>query len=476
VVCHELINHIDFDGPGKTLIYCVNDDHADLVVRILKEEFNGAFGRFPNDAVKKITGSIDKPSQMIRQFKNEFDPRVAVTVDLLTTGIDVPAITNLVFLRRVSSRILYDQMLGRATRKCPALYGEGQHKTAFRIFDAVDLYNALLPITDMKPVVARPSLSFGQLVTELRDIDDAEFTEESKRQLLGKLRRRKLTSKQEEKLQCELASDGSPLSQSIEYPSTVPTLPDSPRRLSQATSQLCDVLRTKSPKEIAAWFDANAKILALLDDTTSAGSLVFVSQHLDMVRSVETGYGTATKPEDYIESFRKYVTENQDKIPALIVVTTRPRDLTRAQLRELKLTMDEAGFTEQNLRVAVRETTNQDIAASIIAHIRHVALGQPLVPHSQRVQAAMQKISSSRPWTESQRKWLERIGKQLKQETIVDREALDAGQFKEMGGFIRLNKVFKGELEKSSATSPTQCGWQRRMVPMSRPLSKSPEC
>jgi len=447
VVCHELMNHIDFDGPGKTLIYCVNDDHADLVVRILKEELDGAFGGFPNDAVKKITGSIDKPSQMIRQFKNEFDPRVAVTVDLLTTGIDVPAITNLVFLRRVSSRILYDQMLGRATRKCPALYGEGQHKTAFRIFDAVDLYNALLPITDMKPVVARPSLSFCQLVTELRDIDDAEFTEESKRQLLGKLRRRKLTSKQEEKLQFELTSDGSPLSQSIEYPSTVPTLPDSPRRLSQATSQLCDLLRTKSPKEIAAWFDANAKILAILDDTTSAGSLVYVSQHLDMVRSVETGYGTATKPEDYIESFRKYVTENQDKIPALIVVTTRPRDLTRAQLRELKLTMDEAGFTEQNLRVAVRETTNQDIAASIIAYIRHVALGQPLVPHSQRVQAAMHKILSSRPWTEPQRKWLERIGKQLEQEIIVDRVALDAGQFKEMGGFTRLNKVFKGELE-----------------------------
>jgi len=451
VVCRELINHIDFDGSGKTLIYCVNDDHADLVVRILKEELDDAFGAFPNDAVKKITGSIDKPTQMIRQFKNEFDPRVAVTVDLLTTGIDVPEITNLVFLRRVSSRILYDQMLGRATRKCDNLYGEGQHKTAFRIFDAVDLYNALLPITDMKPVVARPSLSFNQLVTELRDIDDAEFTEESKRQLLGKLRRRKLTAKQEEKLLFELnvARDHCPEQSPPESGQDGAMVPsyDSPRRLSEATNQLCDLLSTKSPKEIAAWFDANAKVLSILDDTTSAGSLVYVSQHLDLVRSVETGYGTATKPEDYIESFRKYVTENQDKIPALIVVTTRPRDLTRAQLRELKLTMDEAGFTEQNLRVAVRETTNQDIAASIIAYIRHVALGQPLVPHSQRVQAAMQKILASRAWTEPQRKWLERIGKQLEQEIIVDRDALDAGQFKEMGGFTRLNKVFKGELE-----------------------------
>lgn len=447
VVCRELINHIDFDGSGKTLIYCVNDDHADRVVRILKEELDDAFGAFPNDAVKKITGSIDKPSETIRRFKNEFDPRVAVTVDLLTTGIDVPEITNLVFLRRVSSRILYDQMLGRATRKCSNLYGDGQHKTAFRIFDAVDLYNALLPMTDMKPVVARPSLTFGQLITELRDIEDVEFTEESKRQLLGKLRRRKLTAKQEEKLQSLLSSCGASTGESMEAPADFPSLPGSPRKLSQATNQLCDLLNSKSPKQIAEWFDANVNVLAILDDTTSAGSYVFISQHQDIVRSVETGYGTATKPEDYIESFRKYVTENQDKIPALIVVTTRPRDMTRAQLRELKLTMDEAGFTEQNLRVAVRETTNQDIAASIIAYIRHVALGQPLVPHSDRVRSAMHKILASRSWTEPQRKWLERIGKQLEHEIIVDRDALDAGQFKEMGGFTRLDKVFRGELE-----------------------------
>lgn len=202
-----------------------------------------------------------------------------------------------------------------------------------------------------------------------------------------------------------------------------------------------------SPKEIAEWFDKNANVLAILDDSTSAGGYVLISPHPDNVRSVQTGYGTAKKPEDYIESFRKYVTENQDKIPALIVVTTRPRDLTRAQLRELKRIMDEAGFTEQILRVAVRETTNQDIAASIIAYVRHVALGQPLIPHSDRVRSAMKKILASRAWTEPQRKWLERIGKQLEHEIIVDRTALDAGQFKEMGGFTRLDKLFKGELE-----------------------------
>jgi type I restriction enzyme R subunit len=76
------------------------------------------YGSVDDDAVIKITGTADKPLQLIRRYKNERNPNVAVTVDLLTTGVDVPEICNLVFLRRVNSRILFDQMLGRATRLC----------------------------------------------------------------------------------------------------------------------------------------------------------------------------------------------------------------------------------------------------------------------------------------------------------------------------------------------------------------------
>ena len=104
-----------------------------------------------DDAVLKITGASDKPLALIRRFKNERNPSIAVTVDLLTTGIDVPAICNIVFLRRVRSRILYEQMIGRATRLCPDI-----KKERFRIFDAVDLYAALAPKSDMRPVVVNP--------------------------------------------------------------------------------------------------------------------------------------------------------------------------------------------------------------------------------------------------------------------------------------------------------------------------------
>ena len=123
-VLEEIAWDFNPDGQGKTLIYAVDDNHADLIVKILKEIY--AEGGVDNDTVMKITGSVaggnkKKISEAIKRFKNESLPKIVVTVDLLTTGIDVPEITTLVFMRRIKSRILFEQMLGRATRLCPAI-------------------------------------------------------------------------------------------------------------------------------------------------------------------------------------------------------------------------------------------------------------------------------------------------------------------------------------------------------------------
>ena len=132
----------------------------------------------------------------------------------------------------------------------------------------------------------------------------------------------------------------------------------------------------------------------------------------------------------------------------MLVVTQKPRDLTRQQLKELKLALDEAGYNENKLRIAWREMTNQDIAASIMGFIRSLSLGSPLIPYEERVDKALHKIMSSRSWTAPQRKWLERIGYQLRAETIVDREALERGEFKASGGFSRIDKIFEGHLQE----------------------------
>ena len=132
---NDLINPYQ---PAKTLVFCVTDKHADMVVELFKEVCDEYLGGIEDDAIQKITGASDKPLDKIRHYKNDRLPNIAVTVDLLTTGIDVPAICNLVFLRRVNSRILFEQMLGRATRRCDEI-----GKETFNIYDAVDIYKQL---------------------------------------------------------------------------------------------------------------------------------------------------------------------------------------------------------------------------------------------------------------------------------------------------------------------------------------------
>jgi type I restriction enzyme R subunit len=142
-----------------------------------------------------------------------------------------------------------------------------------------------------------------------------------------------------------------------------------------------------------------------------------------------------------------WLKDNLNLVPALIVVAQRPRELTRAQLKEIKLALDEAGYSEINLHTAWREWKNQDIAATIVGHIRNRALGSPLLPYVERVEHALQAILSSHAWTAPQRQWLQRIANQIKAETVVDRDAFDHGVFASNGGFTRLNKTFEGQLQ-----------------------------
>jgi type I restriction enzyme R subunit len=117
-------------------------------------------------------------------------------------------------------------------------------------------------------------------------------------------------------------------------------------------------------------------------------------------------------------------------------------------LKELKLALDQAGFTEKNLQVAWHDWKNEKIAADIISFIRRQALGDPLVSHEDRIRNAMTRIYGMRSWTAIQRQWLERIEKQLISQTVLDREDFDRGAFANSGGFNRLNKIFQGNFQQ----------------------------
>ncbi len=361
---------------------------------------------------------MENPEGKILSFRNDALPKIAVTVDLLTTGIDVPKIENLVFLRRVNSRILYEQMLGRATRTCPEI-----GKETFRIFDAVDLYPHLQELTEMKPVVVDPKVTLAQLFGELVRVVGVDQREAVRDQLLVALRRRMSRFPSEVRAAYELDA-GEPPEKTLER------------------------LRDEPLDVMIEWLQAHPSLGEILDfDPQTGHRLIPISNDPDHVIAVARGYGAGQKPEDFLDSFTQFIRSNVNEIAALTLVLQRPRDLTRAELKTLRLALDAQGFSEANLRRAWTDTKNEDMAASVIGYVRQAALGDPLVPFDTRVRQAMQKILARQAWTDVQRKWLKRIEEQLLREVVVDRTSLEEEPFRTDGGFQRMNKIFDGNLE-----------------------------
>jgi type I restriction enzyme R subunit len=171
-----------------------------------------------------------------------------------------------------------------------------------------------------------------------------------------------------------------------------------------------------------------------------------LSNHRDELVAREQSWGTYAKPEDYLDSFAQFVREQINQSAALSVIVNRPRDLTREQLREVKLLLDGHGFNEAHLQSAWRNKSNQEIAAGIVGFIRQAALGEALVPFEQRVSQAMQRILALRAWTPVQRKWLERLAKQLTHEVVIDRTFVNRA-FAQDGGAKQLNKMLGDRLD-----------------------------
>lgn len=425
-VLAEIAKDIDPENPeeqGKTLIYAVDDQHADMIVDILKNIY-AEYG-VDNDAIMKITGSVGggnpkKVQEAIKRFKNERYPSIAVTVDLLTTGIDVPEITNLVFLRRVKSRILFEQMLGRATRLCPKI-----HKTHFEIYDPVGVYESLDAVNTMKPVVANPSASFGQLLDGLEVLEDEKQIEYQIDQIIAKLQRKK------RKL------DGNTMEHFVSMTGGMdPT-------------QFIQQLEQEPPQQARNHILAHRDLFELLGETrANGGRPVVISDAPDELVSHTRGYGTGSRPEDYLDAFADYVKTNLNEIAALNIVCTRPKELTRESLKDLRLTLDREGFTTQQLNTAISELTNEEMAADIISLIRRYAIGSTLISHEARIRRAVDKLKKAHKFTAIEQKWIGRMEKYLLEESVLNVGVFDEDtRFRSEGGFKKIDRIFQNKLE-----------------------------
>jgi len=422
-VCSALVDYINPEGPEKTLIFTASDEHADMVVRILREEYHkqGIYD-MNTDMIAKMTGYVKDIEHLVKKFKNENYPTIAVTVDLLTTGIDVPKISNLVFLRKVKSRILYHQMLGRATRKCDEI-----DKTSYKVFDAVRNYADMKDFSDMNPVVNNPQIDMTKLLENYNKDASNEGKKYFVEQIVARLQRKKKRIK-------DLGEDKFEINSKIYRKN---------EEIKNIDSYI-EYIKNINPDEI----ENEAEFLIFLDSIQSPKKERVISEHKDEIRSVKQIYGKNEKPEDYLESFKKYIRENQDKLEVLKLLKENPKEFKRKDLKELKYILDGEGYKETDLNSAYGKVKNVNITADILSYIKRVLKGSPIVDKEEKIQDIEKRIKRLNNWKPAQLKIIEKIISQLKENKYLTKEDFNTGIFKDVdGGYNKINQKLADKLE-----------------------------
>jgi type I restriction enzyme R subunit len=413
----------EFGRFPKTLIFAVNDlpqiSHADQLVDMLRDEFGRG-----DSFVQKITGSptVDRPLQLIRQFRNRPEPGIVVTVDMLTTGVDIPRLENLLFIRPVKSRILFEQMLGRGTRKCDEI-----NKTHFTVFDCFNgtLFEYFKNATDfLVDPPEKPTRSIHEVVESIYRNVDREY---NTRVLVKRLQRidKNVSVEGREQFDAILPHVGiASFAASISG------------RLNQNWDGTMRILRGDEFLKFCSDYPRAERVFIVAE-----GAIDYVSSEL-LFRTTD---GRDLKPEDYLIAFERFVTENPESIQAIDILLKRPVNFRTEDLSELrkKLASRPERFTEENLRRAYHRQL-----ADIISIVRHAALDEPLFDASERVERTMSHFRKGKTFNKSQEEWLNLIQDHLVHNLIVDENDFKVIPFSRHGGWNEANKVFKGRLKE----------------------------
>ncbi len=412
----------------KTLIFADNDlphtSHADNLVEIARD----VYGR-GESFVQKITGRVDRPLQRIREFRNRPEPGVVVTVDLLSTGVDIPDLEFIAFLRPVKSRILFEQMLGRGTRKGEK-HSDKSHFTVFDCFDGTlfEYFAGATAITAEAPL--REYLSIAQVIENIWANVDREY---NTRCLVKRLQRiDKELSGEARDLFARFVPDG-------DLAGYARGLPAALRKDFTGTMKL---LRDKDFQKL------------LEDHPRPKRTFIVAHGVTDRVRSsvlIAGANGRELKPADYLKQFAEFVAANRDGVEAIRILLERPQGWSTEALVELrgKLSAAAGHFTEEKLQKA-HQVCHHKALVDIISMVKHAAReAEPLLTAEERVDRAFGKIAAGRQFTDEQMKWLGRIHDHLVQNLSIGREDFEVVPvLARLGGWGRANKAFDGQLEK----------------------------
>ena len=411
----------------KILIFATNDiphaSHAEQLVEICKE----VFGR-GDDFVQKITGNknVDRPLQRIKEFRNREKPKIVITVDMLTTGVDVPKIEFLVFLRPVKSRILWVQMLGRGTRKCDEI-----KKDHFKIFDCFDgtLINYFKNATDFNVSIQKSTMSISKVIENIYTTKDKD-REQYVNTLIKRFNRISNNMSGEA---YEMFEKHIPNGDIEKFGQELST------KLKKDFINTMKILRNKDFQELLINYPRAKNNFAISYNTQDTVTSEVMLRAGDEYQ----------KPKDYLEGFMEFVNSNKEQIEALKILFERPKDWNTNLLNELRDKLKANNFDEKRLERAHKLVYNKALA-DIISMVKHAAKQEePIYSAEERVNIALNKVMMGKDLSEEQQKWMEYIKQHLIENLTIEEDDFEfAPIFARRGGLRKAKVVFGDELTK----------------------------
>jgi len=446
----------------KTLVYAKDDSHAEEIVQIVREEFDEG-----NDFAVKITYKTEgqKPEDLIRQFRNDFYPRIAVTVDMIATGTDIKPLEIVFFMRSVRSRNYFEQMKGRGVRVMRnddfmSVTPDAVAKERFVIVDAVGV-TEIEGLSETKPLEKNPTVSFEKL---LKSIRFGKPTKDKLSSIAGRLARlnKKLTEEQIKEVR-EL-TDGKDLTDfardfvlAIDDDRTIEELKKGKAPEYEPTEKEIKELSEKRMLDAVIPFIGNGKLMERLPQIKAETEQIIDDVSLDEV--ITAGYSpiSTERAKAVIQSFREFIEQNKNELDALQVFYADKNGLRWKDIKQLTEKIKTPPYTLSTEKIwqaykqleasKVHGNPRNKIADFVSLLKFELGKAKELEPFADTVDKRFslwlsQQRSMGVEFTQEQLNWLEKMKNHIAESIELTTDDFEYAPFDQIGGLGKASKVF----------------------------------
>lgn len=448
----------------KTLIFAKTDSHADDIIQIVREEF--AEG---NEFCRKITYAADRPKELIRSFRNDYYPRIAVTVDMISTGTDIKPLECLIFMRDVRSRNYFEQMKGRGTRALSleklkdASPSATQNKDRFIIVDAVGVTKSKK--SDTRPLERKPSVSMKELMLHVALGARDEDTLTSLANRIIRLNRQMSTAEQQqfaETVGLPARSVAESLLNAFDE-DVIQARAQADTGVAHPSQQQLHAAQQQLVQEAVAPFH-QPEVRDFIENVRRSHEQIMDNVNLDHVTFADFDSQQESHARRTRETFRQFIAANRDELTALRIIYSQAyqhRPMVIEQLKALYQQLTDRGITVQRLWDCyailqpdkVRRGTLAQLT-DLVSLVRfEVEQTEQLAPFQEQVNANFKRWTFRRnagnvQFTETQMEWLRLIKDHIAASLSILPQDLDLTPFDAKGGLMGFYGVFGAEYEQ----------------------------